>query len=96
MKNIIKIARYSRATSQPKDTTSVDLAALRVSSLASDIGVLPSQSATSAPVPATPLSPSFPPPSLPLAWHPSEPPSRSVSLAAEPPAVSSFAAPFSG
>lgn len=80
--------------SSPLKDTSVDLVALGVSSLASDVVVLPLQSATSAPAAAPPLSPSFPPPSLPLAWHPAEPPSQSVSLASQPAAESYFAAPL--
>lgn len=90
--NIIKITWCLRVTSALKDT-SVDLVALGVSCLASDVVILPLQSATSAPASAPPLSPPFPPPSLHLAWHPAEPPSHSVALASQPPAESYFAAP---
>lgn len=82
---------YSRVI-KDKDT-SVDLAALGVSSVAPDVAALPSSSGTSAPASVNPSSPSVPVSSLPLAWHPAVPPSRSVALTSPSPAEPYPAAP---
>lgn len=75
------------------EDTFVEPAALGVSSLALDVAASPSHSATGAPASVNPSSPSVPPSSLPLAWHPAGPGSRSVSLASPPPAEPYSAAP---
>lgn len=75
------------------EDTFVDPAAFGVSSLALDVAASPCRSATSAPASVNPSSLSVLPSSLPLAWHPAEPRSHSVSLAFPPPAEPYSAAP---